>query len=177
MNTDINLLLHTDEESSEEKKRIKLFNLIAIASLMAVGLISLGIFILAQIINSPSVKKDQENTLRLTSQFQGRQTKLFVLNNRVENISKILEARRDLPKVASNLLEKVPSDLFIEDFEVNDKSVIIVGYSKSLFAIGEFINNLTDMVRKEEVIRSLILNSLALDLGRNVYQVSLTSGF
>ena len=177
MNTDINLLLRTDEESSEEKKRIKLLNLIAIASLMAVGLISLGIFVLTQIINSPSVKKDQENTLTLMSQFQNRQTKLFVLNNRVENISRILKIRKDLSKVANSLLAKIPNNLSIDDFEVSDKTVIISGQSKSLFTIGELINNLTDMVRKKEIIKSLILNSLTLDLGRNTYQISVRSDF
>lgn len=175
MNANINLILRTDEESLKQKKRVKIFRLVAAASLVCVGLISLGIFILIQVINPPSVKKEQEDILRKISQFQSRQANLFVLNNRVENIDKILKIRKDLAKTMNNLLATVPGQLSIDDFEVDSQSVIMAGQSSSLSAIGEFINNLADMVRKKEIIKSLTLNSLTLDNVRNVYQISVKS--
>lgn len=175
MSTDINLLLRTDEESLRRKKRIQTFNAAAIASLIGVGLISLGIFMSIQFINLAAIKKEQEVVLGKMSQFQSRQAKLFVLNNRVENIDKILQIKKDLPKVMNSLLVKIPGNLSIDNFELDDKSVIISGQSRSLFAIGEFINNLTDMVRKKEIIKSLTLNSLILDESKNTYQVSVKS--
>lgn len=177
MSTNINLLLHADEKSLKQKKRIKILNLAAVVSLVSVGLISLSIFILTQAINSSSVRKDQEDISRLMSQFQDRQAKLFVLNNRIENISKILKIKKDLSKITGSLLVKIPSSMSIDNFEVNDKSIIITGQSKSLSVIGEFINNFTDMVRKKEIIKSLTLNSLALDLSKNAYQISIKSEF
>jgi len=175
MSANINLLLRTDEESSKRKKRIKILNFAAVASLMGVGLISLSLFILIQVINPKSFRKEQEDVLMKISQFQSRQVKLIVLNNRIENIDKILKIKKDLSKTMSSLLTKIPSKLSIDDFEVDDKSVTITGQSKSLFAIGEFINNLTDMVRNKEIIKSLTLNSLILDEGRNTYQISIKS--
>lgn len=175
MNTNINLLLRTNEETLRQKRRIKVFNLAAVASLLGVGLISLGIFILIQAVNLPSIKKSQGDVLKKISKFQDQQAKLFVLNNRVENIDKILKTRRDLAKTMNGLLVKIPGQLSIRDFEVDDKSVIITGQSKSLSAIGEFINNLTDMVRRKEIIKSLTLNSLTLDEGKNSYQISVKS--
>lgn len=175
MSTNINLLLRTDEESLKRKKRIKILNVAAVVSLISVGLISLVLFILIQAVNPASIKKEQENILGRMSQFQDRQIKLFILNNRVENIDKILKIRKDISRTMSGLLAKIPSGLSIEDFEVDDKSVIIAGQSRSLFIIGEFINNLTDMVRNKEIIKSLTLNSLTLNESKNAYQISIKS--
>lgn len=175
MSANINLLLHTNEESLRQKERIKILNFAAVASLIVVGLISLIIFILTQVVNLPSIKREQEDVLRKTSQFQSRQAKLFVLNNRIENVDRILKVRKDLSKTTRDLLAKIPSQLSIDDFEVNDDSLIITGQSRSLSIIGEFINNLTDMVRRKEIIKSLTINSLILDAGKNTYQVSIKS--
>lgn len=175
MTTNINLLLRTDEESLKRRKRIKLFNFIATSVLVGVGLISLSLFLLTRAIDIPSINKEQENVLGKISGYQARQLKLFVLNNRVENIDKILKTRKDFSKVTSGLLAKVPSQLVIEDFEVDNKTVVIAGESRSLFVIGELINNLTDMVLKKDIIKSLTLNSLVLNVDKNVYQISIKS--
>lgn len=175
MNTNINLLIPTDEDSLKRKRRIKIFKFVAAASLMGVGLISLGIFIMISAVNLGSIKKEQEDIMAKISQFQSRQAKLFVLNNRIENIEKILKIRKDLSKTMNDLLGKIPNQLSVDDFEVDDKLVIITGQSKSLRAIGEFISNLTDMVRKKEVIKSLMLSSLTLDESKNAYRISIKS--
>lgn len=175
MTTNINLLVRTDEESLKLKKRIKILNIAAVASLVCICLTAFGIFMLIQGANLSGIKKEQEDILRKTSQFKSRQAKLFVLNNRVENIDRILKIRKNLSITTSSLLTKAPGNLSIDGFEVDDRSVMIIGQSKSLFVIGEFISNLTDMVRKKEVIKSLTLNSLTLDEGQSIYQFSLKS--
>lgn len=175
MSANINLLLRTDEDSLKRKKKIKALNFAAAAALICVGLSSLIIFIWLQVMNPSSIKKEQEDVLLKMSQFQDRQAKLFVVNNRLENIDKILHLRKDLAKTTSGLLAKIPSQLFIDTLEVDGKSVFITAESKSLSAIGEFIDNLTDLVRKKEIIKSLTLNSLALDESKNAYEVSVKS--
>lgn len=175
MSTDINLLLRTDEESLKQKRRVKIFNVAAGLSLGVIILMSLGIFMMIQIVNPDLIKTEQEKVLVKMSQFQNRQAKLFVANDRVENIDKILNSRKDISKITDGLLAKVPSSLVIDSLEVDSKTVAISGQSRSLFTIGEFINNLTDMVRNKEIIKSLTLNSLILDTGKGTYQISLKS--
>lgn len=175
MNTNINLLLHADEETLRRRKRAKTLNLIATVFLVAVGGISLFLFLLIQIINPSGIKKEQNDIREKISQFQNREAKLFVLNNRINNIDKILQKRIDLGKVTNALLIKTPGRLFIEDLEVDDKTVVMTAQSTSLSAIGELINNLTDMVRKKEIISSLTLGTLVFDESKNSYQVSITA--
>lgn len=173
MNANINLLLQTNEESLKRQKRIKRLNFIAYTLLIGVGFLSLIIFLLIQIVNTSAVKREQNKIIKKISQFQDVGAKLFILNNRVDSIEKVLERRIELSKVISRLLTKIPSRLFIEDLEVDDKTVTLTAQSTSLFAIGELINNLTDMVRKKEIISSLILNTLLFDESKNSYQVSI----
>ncbi len=177
MSANINLLLHRDEELLKQKNRIKGFNLAAVLSLVGVGLISISIFLLTQsvAIEASSATKDQENILRKIFQFQNRQIKLFIVNNRVENIDKIMKTKKDLSKTTGSLLAKVPDGLSVNNFEITDKEVILTGKSESLAVIGELINNLTDMVRKNEIIKSLTLSSLALEQSSGVYTVSVKS--
>lgn len=175
MNANINLLLRTDEESLRRKKRIKIFNFAAGISLISVGLISLFIFISIKAADSSSIRGEQEIVLKKLSQFQDRQAKLFILNDRAENIDKILKIRKDISVTMNSLLTKVPDSLSIDNFQADEKSVVITGQSRSLSAIGEFINNLTEMVRRKEIIKSLTLNSLVLDEGKNAYRVSISS--
>lgn len=175
MSANINLLIQTDEESVRRRKRVKVFNLSAAVFLICVGLISLVIFLLIQAVNTAALKREQEEILAKMSQFQNRQARLFILNDRIQNIDQILSGRKDFAKTMNNLLTKIPSNLSIDNFELDDGSIVIAGQSKSLSTIGEFINNLTDMVRNKEVIKSLTLNSLTLDGGKNTYQVSVRS--
>lgn len=175
MSTNINLLLHTDEQSLRHAKIVKSLNFAAVTSLIGVGLVSLSVFILIQITNLGSIIKEQENVLKGISQLQTRQAKLFVFNNRVENIDRLLKTRKDLSNMTNILLAKIPIQLSVRSFELDDKSVAITAESRSLSAIGELVSNFTDMVRNKEVIKSLTLNSLILDEGTNAYQISIQS--
>ena len=175
MITDINLLLRTDEESLKRKKRIRILNFVAAGLLIIVGLISLVVFLLIQGANSPSIRKEQNDVLKKISQFQDRQSKLFILNNRIDSIDKILKTRKDISKTMNELLAKMPDNLSINSFEINAKSIVLTGESNSLYSIAQLINNLTDMVYKKEILKSLTLSSLTLDNSSNAYQVSLKS--
>jgi Tfp pilus assembly protein PilN len=176
MSTNINLLLHTDGESLKQNKIKRLFYFIAVGSLMVVCLIAVTVFVLIKAVNPESIKKQQEEVLAQISQFQNRQVKLLILSNRIETVEKILKTRRDLPKITSGLLAKIPTDLSIDNLEVDSKTVVVSGQSKSLSAIGEFIDNLTDMAHRKEIIKSLTLSSLAFDGDKSTYQISVKSG-
>jgi len=175
MNANINLLLRKDEETLKRQRRIKKLNLLAVSFLIGIGALSFFIFLLIQIINPTSVKKEQDETFRKISVYQTRQAKLLILENRVNNISEIFNKRKDLSKVIQTILTKTPDRIFIESLEVDGKSVIMTAYSSSLSSIGDFINNFTDMVRKKDLIDALTINALVFDEERGSYEISLTA--
>ena len=177
MSTNINLLVRTDKETARHKKRVRLFNFAAIVSLIVVGLVYFGIAVLIQVVNPGSIEKEHQDLLGKMAKLQNREKTLFTLNNRIENIEKIMKASDTISTKANSLFAKIPNQLSLDNFELDNKSVIIVGQSNSLSAIGEFISNLTDMARKKEVIKSLTLNSLNLDADKNIYNISVRSEF
>ena len=75
----------------------------------------------------------------------------------------------------SELLTKIPADVSVSSFIIDDKSVTVRGESKSLSPIAELISNLSDMVYKKEIIKSLTLNSLALNTSGNAFEVTIKS--
>ena len=174
MNTDINLL-RRDEETLKRQRRVKKLDLLAVGSLIGTGMLSLFIFLLIQNVSPPSMKKEQDETLGKISKLQTRQAKLLILENRVNNISEILDKRKNLSKVTNIILAKTPDRLLIESLEVDVKRVIITAHSSSLSAIGELINNFTDMARKKDLIDTLTINTLIFDESVNSYQISLSA--
>jgi Tfp pilus assembly protein PilN len=175
MSTEINLLPHENEEVTKQRKSAKILNFIAVGLLVVVCLISLGIFISIQALNPESIRKQQEDVLKKLAQYQDRQVKLLIVNNRIENINNILKTRRNFSKMTSSLLAAVPGGLTIDSFEIDSKMVAISGQSQSLSIIGDFLNNLTEMVRNKVIIKSLTLASLNLDDDKKVYVVSVSA--
>lgn len=173
--SDINLILPKNQESLKREKRIKLFNSIALVCLIIIGLTSIIIFLLIQSLNIPSIKQQQGDVLKQMSQFQSKQAKLLVLSDRINNIQNILDKRKDLSSVTNIILERMPNQLSIDSLEMDEKTISITASSTSLFSIGEFINNLTGMVKNKEFITSLTLDSLVFDDSKNSYQVSVSS--
>src|SRR3989344_2278216 len=109
MNTNINLLAHPDEESLKRQKRAKRLNFIAITFLVVVGGISVFLFLMTQIINPSAIVKEQQVVIEEISRSQNKQAKFFILNNRIDNIEKILQKRLELGKVTDALLAKIPT--------------------------------------------------------------------
>lgn len=175
MNTNINLLLKNDEESLKRQRKVKLFNFIAAIFLILTGMTSLIIFLLIQLTDVSSIKKKHLEVARKISDVQDKQARLFILNDRINNILEILDKRHDLSSVMIAMLAKTPNNILVENMEIDYKVISMTVHSSSLFAIGEFINNLTDMVRKKDKINSLTLNSLVFDENKNSYAASIKS--
>lgn len=174
MSTNINLLLH-DKESLKLQKRVRILNFVAVMLLISVGISSLVLFLSIQTVNPSSIEKEKTDVLGKISQFQNRQVNLFILNNRISNIQEVLAKRKDLSKIMNTLLEKIPNGMSIEALEIDSKFITLSASSNSLSSIGLLINNLTDMVRKKEIINALTLSSLSFDEGKQAYQLSLKS--
>ncbi len=175
MNTNINLILPQDKEFFEQQKKIRTVNIIAIGFPIIVGFVSLIIFLITQSINPVSIKKQQEEVINEIAKFQDKKIKLFIINNRLDNIEGLLKNRRDLAENISTLLSKIPSTVTIRNLKIDNKEIILTVSSTTLGAIDELINNLIGMAEKKEIIRSVSLDTLTFGEDGNNYLVSLKS--
>jgi len=175
MSSDINLLIKEDVKLLKHKKRVKMFRAVVLGSLVMVLMISGAIYTLNQRFSSSSIKKDQDSFLNQILNFRKKEAKLTIVNNRINNISNVLDKRIDSYRIVSTLLGKVPDGISVDNLEFSEKTIVINVSSETLRPIDDFINNLIDMAERKEIINALILNSLDVsEVGE--YSVSINAG-
>lgn len=176
MSSNINFLLNKNSDLVKQKKGLKIIRIASVVVLVVVTLLSIVVFFLNRSLYPASLKKEQESIVQSMNFLRNREAKLTVVNNRIENISSILNERLDYYKVISTLLQKLPDGVFVERIKVDKKTILLSVSSSSLLPISEFINNLIDMAKEKEIISALTLDFLTIDQKtRSSYSVSLTA--
>lgn len=173
MINDINLLVGKDVNYLRQKKLLSLVRLVAFVSLGIVALLSVIAFFLNSQFSPTLVKNQEDTVLQSLSALSKKQAKLFIVNNRIANITNILNSRVDYYKILSVIMGKIPTEVSTDRIEIDKKKISLTISSNSLVPINTLINNFVDMVRKKEIITSLTLNSLTLSVKTGKYSISL----
>lgn len=178
MSNDINLLVKKDKKLLKEQNKLKVFRLIAVGLLVVLLLISASVFLLNQQLSSASseIEKDRESVLTELKPFSEKEAKIIIVNNRIENISKVLNKRVDVYKIINTLLGQSPEGILIDSLEFTEKKISVKVSSGSLESVDGFINNLVDMAKRKEIIRVLTLDSLDMTELARTYRVSISIG-
>jgi len=172
MNNDINLISNKDVASLKAKKRLKLTRTIAIASLVIATLLSIIVFIINTQTSLSSIKKDENSTLQSISYLNKKTAKLAIINNRLKDISDILEKRKNYTSAINTLLQLMPPGLSTTTLELSKKDVLLVVHSNSLLLIDKFLNSIIDLSSKKQVISSVTIESLTTNQKTGSYSLS-----
>ena len=175
MSSDINLLVEKDKKLLKEQRKLKVFRLIAIGSLVVLLLISASVPILNQQLSDGSIEEDRDSILSEMLPFREKEAKLTIVNNRIDNISKVVNKRVDVYKIINTLLGQAPEGILVYSLEFTEKQISMKISSGSLGPVDGLINNLVDMAKKKEIIKVLTLDSLVTELARG-YIASINIG-
>jgi len=175
MSNEINLLIKKDKNLLKEQSKLKVFRLIAIGSLLTILLISLSIFLLNQKLSNSSLKveKDRESVLVEMKPFFEKESKIIIVNNRIDNITKVLKKRMDVYKILNTILGKIADGILIETLEFSEKKISMNITSYSLIPIDVFFNDLIEMAKRKEIVKSLTLESLDASSLTGSYKISI----
>jgi len=175
MSDDINLLVKKDKNLLKEQSKLKVFRLIAICSLLTILLISLSIFLLNQKLSNSSaeIEKDRESVLVEMKPFSEKEGKIIIVNNRIDNITKVLNKRMDVYKILNTILGKIPDGILIETLEFKEKKISMNITSYSLIPIDVFFNDLIEMAKRKEIVKGLTLESLDASSLTGSYKISI----
>ncbi len=174
MNKDINFLEIKNLEKRESKKGLTLAKITAVSSLILVTLFSVLVYYLNRNIYPQSLKNERDSLLKSISSLRNKEAKLAIVANRTENISEILNKRVDYSKIASKFFEKMPSEIKVDTFKIDKKTIILTISSNSLLPINEFIDGLITLGKDKE-ISVLLLDSLSASEASGSYSVSFTA--
>lgn len=169
---DINLI-SVPKVSRDKQQRLRSVRIIAFGLLGLVGSVSVILFVIN--LSSPISKiKAQQNQIlsQITTQ-QDKAAKLNVVKERVTTISNIFSTRTDYIDSLKLILSKKPDDLKLISLETNKESINMTVNSNSLLTINNFLNTVIDTGKSDKKIKSVLLDSLAVNQSLGVYALSI----
>lgn len=173
MSNDINLISNKDAASLKAKKRLKQVRIVAIISLVIVALLSIIVFIINSQTSLAGIKKDENSTLQSISYLDKKSAKLAVINNRLGDISDILQKRKNYTSAINTLLQLMPPGVSTTALELDKNDVLLVINSNSLLSIDKFLNSIIELSSKEQVIGSVFIESLVVNNKTGIYSLSI----
>ncbi|MCL6096445.1 MAG: hypothetical protein M1444_02050 [Patescibacteria group bacterium] len=175
MSNDINLVSNKDEAFLKEKRRLKQVRTIAVVSLVVTALASVLIFIINSQTSLSSIKKDENSTLSNISYLNKKAAKLAIVNERLKNISDILQKRKNYTNAINTLLQLMPPDVYTATLELDKNDVFLVANSNSLLSIDKFLNGIIDLSFKKQILGSVTIESLSVNAKTGNYSISIKS--
>lgn len=176
MNSDINLVSPKDDQSVIEKKRLRIVRNIAYVLAGIVVLFSIIVFIISTSFSNSSIKKQQESAINQLSMLKDKSAKVFVINNRILNIEKVLKQRNDFSSIES-LLQIIPSSVKTNSLNFSEENISLTLISSSLLPLDDLINKYLDKVAKKQIIKNLSINSLNINEKTGNYFLTIKADF
>lgn len=175
MNSNINLISTTSDDLELKRKRLLIARILAAVSLSAVALVSVVIFILTSQIPIATIKNNEASTLNDISYLRSKSAKLYLADDRINNISNIIATRKTYSDTVDQISKLIPSDLSIDAFSIENNKVIMTISGDSLLSISQFLDSYVDFGNKGKVIKSVSVNSLVLNVKSGHYSLSVTA--
>ena len=175
MNNDINLLSNVNDSLEREEKTARILRISSFILLGLIGVLSIILFVLNYELSTASIEAQQKTVLQQLQSFNPQEEKISIIKNRLTGIQDILSQRVDYNRIVSAVLGKMPSGVSVNDITTDGSTLTLSVSADSLVAINSLMDNLTDMAQKKEIINSLTLASLVLNVKEGSYSVSFTA--
>ena len=170
MNNGINLLRGKVRGQLErEKKIIRTLRVVSIVLLFSVVSSAAVLFVFTAKSNLYSLQKEQTGLLSQLSRFNAKAAKLLLTENRVKDISKIIDNRSNFDKTISLVTEVLPANIIVDSFTLDKKNITMSFRSSSLSSINTLLEKFTDMTKERTFIAKLTMNQLSIDPTLGVY--------
>lgn len=173
MTNDINLVSNKDEATLKQKKQLRAVRVVAVISLAMIVLFSVLIFIISSLIGLQSIKNSENSTLNSISFLHKKEAELAIVNNRLQDITTILQNRKNYTSDINTLLKIIPSGVYVNSIEINKDSLTMVIVSNSLLSINDFLNSLIGFAQKNQLVKNLIIESLSINGKTGLYSLSI----
>ncbi len=175
MNSNINLISTTSGDLELKHKRLLIARILAVISLSVVALLSVVIFILTAQIPIATIKNNESSTLNDISYLHAKSAKLYLADDRVNNISNIIATRKTYSDTVNKITKLMPSDLSIDAFSIDSSKIIMTVSGSSLLSVSQFLDSYVAFGNTGKIINKVIVNSLVLNVKSGRYSLSITA--
>jgi hypothetical protein len=164
MYADINLVIKK-ENNTPKKKQVDLLKRVSFGILFIVAFLSVIFFLLNLRFSVTSIKKQQKAVIQNLSTYDQTAIKIFLLNSRLSDISRILNSRVKYNESVGKIIFSVTPSMTVEDFSVNKKKLSITIISPSLLDLNDFLNKTLSYSATREVSSVSLKELQVSDLG------------
>lgn len=160
MSVNINLVdKRTPKDSRTEKiKKIKntSFAILAITAFLAIV-----IFALDYRFSASYVQKQQADLLNELSKYDETSAKIFIVNSKLTNISKLLNERKKFNTTTSRVAGAA-SAITVEEYLIDENGINLIISANSLSTLDNFLNSLLSLLG-EGVLKGVRMENLTFD--------------
>lgn len=174
MDNTINLVSIKSSELTREEKSLKLARTIALVTMFIVAAIAILVFVVNLTMPIQSVKSNEQVMLTNISALHKKLVTYDLIRDRINNLSNIITARKNLSSSINAIFNLVPSELTISSFDADAKKISIVVSGNSLIPINKFIDDITAQGKQGKIIKDVSIQELSVDTKHGNYSVSVT---
>lgn len=158
MSIDINLISKASEGSKDAKlRKIKTISFII---LFVLGFSSLVLFLINYRFSANYVKNQQNELVADLAVHDETASKIFLLNQRLSDISQILANRKKHHEKADKIILKIPQNVVVQEFQINDSGITMEVNSSSLLELNNFLNDILSL-SKSKTLGGVVLEGLS----------------
>jgi hypothetical protein len=170
-NNDINLV-STDANRLEKRlHHLKLAKMIAFFCLFVVAGISVIVFLVNFTLPIKTVQQDQEQTLSNISSLSQKMGKYYLINDRTTALSDIIVKRNDYITLTNLLLAKLPKELSVTTFNVENNKLEFTVSSTTLVPVRDYIEYVL-AINNPKIIRNIRNEGIVLTAVEGKYSLS-----
>ena len=170
-NNDINLV-STDANHLEKRlHRLKTAKMIAFFCLFTVASVSVIVFLVNFTLPVKTVQQDQEQTLSNISSLSQKMGKYYLINDRATALSDITAKRNDYTTLTNLLLAKLPKELSVTTFNVENGKLEFTVSSTTLVPVKDYIDYVLG-IKNPKIIRNIKNEGIQLTAVEGKYSLS-----
>jgi len=139
--------------------------------------VAVVIFIINMTYNVANVQKDEESTLVQIEQYKQKSAELFVVNNRLSNISSVISKRKDYSSLIKSILAIIPDGANSNGMELNEEATSLSLTSTSLLPLQTFLDSAKSLIAKKQLIKNVVINYLSANEKTGKYSLSVEIDF
>jgi hypothetical protein len=172
MSSNINLVSPKNEQLEKEQRRLKAARILALLVVVFVAILAVVIFIVNLTVPLNAIKQQEDVTLTKLVPLHKKLVQYYFVEDRVDNLSNIIAARKNLSGIADAIAQIVPSGVSISSLEIDSKQVTLIVYGSSLLPMNQFIDGVTMISTQKKLIKNVVAQQVSVDVRNGTYSVS-----
>lgn len=177
MSNSINLLADkkTNKQLSIVFTKLGMMRFIAVSLLFGISAASIILFTLIAISPLPTLQNQEKNASFTLEQQQQDIAKLVLINERADNITKLLAQRQSFDSSIDRVRSKMPAGISVTSFTVARDNISLTVSSKSLALLDQFLNKLVQATDEKKDFSRVTLADLSIDNDTFLMKVNLVT--